>query len=134
MYVYTKNFVPPSISCERLSFIFYPKKKHHILVKKIPSFHITQERPCSCSISLKRPSFQNIWIKYHIFMYFFLERSSFIFCPRSKIIFSGKRNIIFPSSTIKIIFQCNFFEKTIFSERLEKENMVFCAVLLYYHI
>ena len=45
-----------------------------------------------------------------------------------KIIFSGKENIIFPDNTRKIIFQRNFFGKTIFSGRLEKENMVFHAV------
>ena len=43
-------------------------------------------------------------------------------------IFSGKRNIIFPDNTRKIIFQRDFFGKTIFSEHLEKENMVFRAV------
>ena len=43
-------------------------------------------------------------------------------------IFSGKRNIIFFDNTRKIIFQCDFFGKTIFSEHLEKENMVFSAV------
>ena len=43
-------------------------------------------------------------------------------------IFSGKRNIIFPDDTRKIIFQCDFFGKIIFSEHLEKENMVFCVV------
>ena len=43
-------------------------------------------------------------------------------------IFSGKRNIIFPDNTTKIIFQRDFFEKTIFSEHLEKENMVFRAM------
>ena len=46
-----------------------------------------------------------------------------------KIIFSGKENIIFPDNTRKIIFQRNFFGKTIFSGRLEKENMVFRAVV-----
>ena len=42
--------------------------------------------------------------------------------------FSGKGNIIFPDNTGKIIFQSNFLGKTIFSGRLEKENMVFRAV------
>ena len=44
-------------------------------------------------------------------------------------IFSGKRNIIFPGNIRKIILQRDFFGKTIFSEHLEKENMVFRAVL-----
>ena len=45
-----------------------------------------------------------------------------------KIIFSGKKNITFLDNTRKIIFQLDFFGKTIFSGRLEKENMVFRAV------
>ena len=44
-------------------------------------------------------------------------------------IFSGKINIILPDNTKKITFQRNFFRKTIFSEYLEKENMVFRAVV-----
>ena len=44
------------------------------------------------------------------------------------IIFSEKRNIIFLDDTRKIIFQRDFFGNIIFSEHLEKENMVFRAV------
>ena len=74
-----------------------------------------------CDFFLERPSFRGIWRKYHITMYFFWERSSFIFRPGNKIIFSGKRNIIFPDNTTKkIIFQCDFFGKPIFSEHLKK--------------
>ena len=62
------------------------------------------------------------------FHVFFWDRSSFLFRLRNKIILSGKRNIFFLDNTRKIIFQCNFFEKTIFSKYLEKENMVFRAV------
>ena len=47
--------------------------------------------------------------------------------------FSGKRNIIFHDNTRKIIFQRNFFGKTIFSEHLEKENIVFRAVKAAFH-
>ena len=36
--------------------------------------------------------------------------------------------MIFPDNTRKIIFQRDFFRKTIFSGRLEKENMVFRAL------
>ena len=60
---------------------------------------------------------------------FFKERSSFIFCLKNKIIFWGKRNITFPDNMRKIIFLCNFLGKTIFSEHLEKENMVFCTYI-----
>ena len=49
------------------------------------------------------------------FQVFFWERSSFLLCLRNKIIFLGKRNIIFPDNARKIIFQRNFFGKTIFS-------------------
>ena len=38
-------------------------------------------------------------------------------------IFLGKKKKIFPDNTRKIIFQLNFFGKTVFSEHLEKENM-----------
>ena len=62
------------------------------------------------------------------FQVLFWERSSFLLCLKNKIIFSGKRNIIFPDNTRKIIFQCDFFGKTIFSKYLEKENMVFWPV------
>ena len=62
-------------------------------------------------------------------MYFFRERTFFTFHLKNNIIFSGKRNIIFPDDTRKIIFQCYLFRKTIFSEHLEKENMVFRGVI-----
>ena len=49
------------------------------------------------------------------------ERSFFIFRPKNKIIFLEKRNIIFPDNTTrKVISQCDFFGKTIFSEHLKK--------------
>ena len=35
---------------------------------------------------------------------------------------------MFPDNTRKIIFQCDFLGKMIFSEHLEKENIVFRAV------
>ena len=63
-------------------------------------------------------------------MYFFWERSSFIFHQQKNIsYFREKRNIIFPDDIWKIIFQCNFFRQIIFSEHLEKEIMVFHAVI-----
>ena len=67
--------------------------------------------------------------KISYFHIFFWERSSFNLCLNNKIIFLEKRNIIFPDNTRKIIFQRDFFGKTIFSKHLEKENMVFRAVL-----
>ena len=55
----------------------------------------------------------------------FFEKESVIFRLKNKIIFSGKRNIISPDDTRKVIFQCDFFGKIIFSKHLEKENLVF---------
>ena len=69
-------------------------------------------------------------ISYSMFCFFFSERSSFIFRLKNKIIFSVKRNINLTDDTRKTIFQCNFFGKSIISEHLEKENMVFRAVLI----
>ena len=77
---------------------------------------------------LERSSFQNIWRKNHIFMYFVWERS-FIFRLKNKMIVSGKINIIFPDNPGKIIFQRNYFGKTISSEHLEKRKYVFCEVI-----
>ena len=54
---------------------------------------------------------------------FFWEISSFNFRLKNKIIFSGWSSIVFPDNTRKIIFQCNFFGKNIFSEHVEKEIM-----------
>ena len=79
---------------------------------------------------LERPPSRNLFEEYHISMHFFWKRSSFISRLKNNIIFSGKRNIIFPDDTRKIIFQCNFFKNIIFSEHLEKENMLFRAVYL----
>ena len=72
----------------------------------------------------KRPSFQNIWRKYHISVYF-LRKIILHFPSGGKIIFSGKRNIIFPDNTKKFTFQRELFGKTIFSGRLEKQKYDF---------
>ena len=71
----------------------------------------------------------HIYTEYIIFPCIYWERSSFLLHLKNKIIFSRKRNIIFPGNTRNIIFQCDFFGKTIFSEHLEKENIVYRAVL-----
>ena len=68
------------------------------------------------------------WEMHHVSMYF-LGKVVFHFLPNEKRpCFRGK-NSIFPDNTRKIMFQRNFFGKTIFSGRPEKENMVFRAVL-----
>ena len=108
------------------------KKKYHILRKKIPSFQVIQERSYSSAIFIGKTIFLGHLKKISYFHVYFWERSSFIFFRlKKKIIFSGKRNITCPDNTIrKIIFQCDFFGKTIFSEHLKEENMVFRAVTI----
>ena len=57
-----------------------------------------------------------IYRKYHVF----LEKDHLSFSvQRKNITFSGK-NTIFPYNTRSVIFLCNYFEKTIFSEHLKK--------------
>ena len=108
-----------------VSFIFCDKKKYHIFEKN--KCHLSWW--CKENHILVR----FVW-KDHLFKTFeeniifaciFWERSSSIFRLKNNIILSEKWNIIFPDDTRKIIFQCVFFRKTIFSENLEKENMVF---------
>ena len=61
--------------------------------------------------------------KISYFHVFFWGRPSFIFRLKNKMIFTGKRNTIFPDhATRKIIFQCNFLGKTIFTEHLKKTS------------
>ena len=108
-----------------VSFIFRDKKKYHIF----------EENKCHLSWWCKENHIlvRFVW-KDHLFKTFeeniifaciFWERSSSIFRLKNNIILSEKWNIIFPDDTRKIIFQCVFFRKTIFSENLEKENIVF---------
>ena len=66
--------------------------------------------------------------EYHVFHVFFWEKPYFIYCLTNKVIFSGKGNIIFSDNTRTIIFQRNFFGKTIFLKYLEKENLGLRAV------
>ena len=47
---------------------------------------------------------------------YFLKKIIFHFLSRKNIIYSRKRGAIFPDGTGKIMFQCNFFGKAIFSE------------------
>ena len=93
-------------------------------------FQIIQEMSYPSSALFEKTIFSERLKKISYFRVFFWERSSFIFRLRGKIIFSRKRNIILPGHTRKIIFHRKFCEKTIFSGRLEKENVVFRAVFL----
>ena len=125
-------------------------RKYHISTRfliKIIFFHFPPKEKISCFLEKRNTVFPDITKKImfrreffgktifsqHLkkisyFQVFFWERSSFLFYRKNKIILSGKRNIVFPDNTRKIIFQCDFLRKTIFSNHLEKENMVFLAV------
>ena len=70
----------------------------------------------------------------YFLVFLFLEEeggSSFISRLEHQIIFFWKRNIIFSNDTRNIIFQCDFFGKTILSEHLKRESVVFHAAGLY---
>ena len=114
----------------KIIFDFPPKGKLSCFRgEKIPSFQTIRERSYFSAIFSKRPSFRNIWRKYHISKYFFWrERSSFVFRPGVKITFAGKRNVIFPDNKRKIMFQRDFFGNIIFSGRLKKKYEPPCGV------
>ena len=54
--------------------------------------------------------------------FFFLRKIIFHFPCKEKIYFREKRNTIFPDITKKVIFQGDFFGKTVFSESLKKTS------------
>ena len=106
--------------------MFRIKKKYQIFWKKeTPSFQILQTRSYPKDHLFRTPEEKIIFPV--LFFFFEKDHLSFIL-SKEKIIFLLKRNIIFPDNTKKIIFQRNFFGKTIISKHLEKENTVFCAV------
>ena len=116
---YTENIIFPciflrkiifSFSVHRENILFWGKKSHLSWYKED---HIP--RRVFWKDHLFRTFKENI-----IFPCIFWKRSSFIFRLKYKIIFSN--------NTKKIIFQCDFFGKTILSEHLEKENNAFCTV------
>ena len=67
-------------------------------------------------------TFIHIYIKYHIHLHFFWERSSFIFRLKNKIMFSGKKIPSFQIIQKRMIFQWDFLGKIIFSEYLKKHR------------
>ena len=107
-------------------FHFAPKKNIYQIFwkKEIHSFQISQKRSCPREFFWKDHLFRT-FEENIIFPGTFLRNIIFL---KNKIIFSGKRNIIFLDNTGKIIFQYDFFGKTIFSKHLEKENTVFRAM------
>ena len=129
--MYTENIIFLCISSERSSLTSCPRKKYYVFGKKIPSFQIIQERSCPGVAPFEKTIFSESLKKISYFRVFFWERSFFIFRLRCKIIFLGKINMIFPDNTRKMIFQRDFFGKNIFSGRLEKEIMVFRAVIIF---
>ena len=110
-------------------FHFLPNEKRSCFRKKNPSFQFIQERS-SAGVALFGKTIFSEGLKKISYFHVFFKKDHLLFSVRlgRKIIFSGKGNIIFPNNTRKIIFQRNCFGKTIFSGRLEKENMVFRAV------
>ena len=110
-----------SFSAQRKN-IFSGKNKYHL--SRYYKKDLGQAR-ISWKDHLSRTHEENIFI----FPNIFLRKIIFPFVSKNKIIFSGKRNIIFSDNTRKIILQCDFFGKTIFSKHLEKENIVFRAVI-----
>ena len=126
----TENVIFPCISWGRPPLTFCPRKKYYVFGKKIPSFQIMQERSCTGAALFGKAIFSEGLKKILYFRVMFWERSSFIFRLGHKIIISGKRNIIFRDNTRKIILLRHFFGKSIFSGRLEKENIIFRAVMV----
>ena len=113
---YTENTRFPCIFWERSSFTYTLEKISYFREKEMPFFLKIQERSYSSAIFFGKTTFLE-HLKKIYFQAFFWERSSFIFRLKNKIIFSGEKKIIFPDDT-----------RNIFSEHLEKENMVFRAV------
>ena len=111
-----------SFSAQRKNIIFSGKNKYHL--SRYYKKGLGQAR-ISWKDHLSRTPEENIFI----FPNIFLRKIIFPFVSKNKIIFSGKRNIIFSDNTRKIILQCDFFGKTMVSKHLEKENIVFRAVI-----
>ena len=131
-----ENIMLPCISWER-SLLF-----------RFPSPCFREKNTTFPDITKKIMSRCDPFWKYHLFRTFevniifpcfcfvfvvFFRKIIFHFPSGGKIIFSGKRNIIFAYNTKMIKSQRDFFGKTILSGRLEKENMVFRAVLMLFY-
>ena len=111
------------------------------------SNRINLRRIQTSTLHIRFPVFLRWRAMHHVSMYF-LRKTVFHFLPRDKDHVFGKKYPIFLDNTTKImcrcgpfwkdhlfkkfeekiIFQLNFFGKTISLGRLEKENMVFRAV------
>ena len=94
----SKNVIFRCIFWEKIIFAFLRKGSFTFVGKEIPSLRNIQKT----------------------YFHVFFEKDHLSFSVRRKnIIFLGKRNAIFPDDRRKVIFQCDFFGKTIFSEHLK---------------
>ena len=112
----------------KIIFHFPPKEKISYFLEKINIIlpDVTKK------VVFRRQFFGKTIFSEHLkktshFQVFFSERSSFLLCLKNENILLGKINT---DNTMKIIFQCDFSGKTIFSKHLEKEDMVFRALSL----
>ena len=97
-----------SVMLEISSLGVFFRKRSSLLFWQKGNFIFVGKRNTTFTSIQKTSYFQVFFEKYHL-----------SFSVRKKNIFSGKRNAIFPHDIRKIIFQCNFFGKTIFSKHLK---------------
>ena len=112
----------------KIVFHFPPNKKYHVLQEKIAIFPDTRKIIFRYNFFEKTifSEHPNKISYFHVFFENFFDHLSF-FVQGVRSYFREK-NIIFPENTRKIIFQRNFFGKTIFSRCLKKGNMIFHEV------
>ena len=110
--MYTENILSPCISWERTCLTFPQRKKDHVFGKKIPSFQIIQEISCPRAVLFEKTIFSEHLKKISFFrVFFFWERSSFIFHLGVRSCFREKQISSFP------IIQERSYSKKIFLER-----------------
>ena len=126
-HIYRKYHIPTRFLL-KIIFHFPRKDKKSYFLEKINTIlpDVTKK------IVFRRQFFGKTIFSEHLkktshFQVFFSERSSFLLCLKNENILLGKINT---DNTMKIIFQCDFSGKTIFSKHLEKEDMVFRALSL----
>ena len=123
-HIYRKYHISTRFLIKIIFFHFPPKEKIYFLEKKTIFPDITKKIMFRCEFFGKAIFLEHLK-KISYFQIFFWERSSFVLCLKNKIIFSGKKNIIFPDNARKIIFQYDFFGKTIFQTIWKKKIWFF---------
>ena len=118
---YRKDIIFPCIFWERTSFTFHLEKIYFL--RKRNAIFSDDTRIFQCDF-FGKTIFSEVWREYHISMYFFCWRSSFIFCLKNKIMFLGKQNIIFPDDTWKSYSSAIFLERPSF-QYIWKEKIWF---------